>query len=409
MKIGILTFHRSINNGAVMQCYSLCRKIRNDFPDAEIEVIDYNLPIVEKLYTVSLKNELSGGCFLGKVKRLLKLILDPLKIKRMKKRKDAFARVLSVLPLSKESIISDNIDEITRYINENYDILVVGSDAVWNYFYRKFPNIYFPSDDVCAKKLSYAASCYGMDFLKEEANREKIGKIFSNFNFLGVRDKATEDFVKWASEESVPVHTCDPTAFLNVEDLPIDVEILNVKLKKRGFDFNKETIGIMGSEKMVKFVRKLYGRKYQLVSLYEPVRGADVSLHDLTPYEWAYVFRLFKLTFTTYFHGTMLSLRNGVPLICIALRTDFAKKHTPKTLDILSRLGYEDWYFSTDYKEENAEKIKAKADELLNSALASEIKTRLDKEAESYSQFKHSLNNVIDNLNLQKNKDGEIK
>ena len=36
MKIGILTFHGSINEGAVMQCYSLCHRLMNDFPDAKI-------------------------------------------------------------------------------------------------------------------------------------------------------------------------------------------------------------------------------------------------------------------------------------------------------------------------------------------------------------------------------------
>ena len=404
MRLGILTFHRSINNGAVLQCYSLSKKIAHDFPNLEVEVIDYNLPVIEKLYDVSLKKELSGGSFLSKIKRLVKIALDPFKIKKLKKRKKAFEQVLNVLPLSGETIISDDISLISEYINKNYDILVVGSDAVWNYFYRKFPNIYFPTSKISPVKLSYAASCYGMDYLKEETNREEIEKVFSGFEFLGVRDKATEDFVTWASKESVPVHTCDPTAFLEIEDLPIDVAALKNKLKQRGFDFSKETIGIMGGEKMIKFVRGLYGRKYQLVSLYEPVRGADVSLYDLTPYEWAYVFNFFKLTFTTYFHGTMLSLRNGVPLICVSLKTKFSKKYIPKTLDILTRLGYEDWYFSTDYKEENKEKIKAKADELLNKDLTVEIKERLDKEAESYCQFKKSLSNTIDNLQRRMDK-----
>ena len=398
MRLGILTFHRSINNGAVMQCYSLSKKIAEDFPNIQVEVIDYNLPIVEKLYTVSIKRELSGGRFLGKIKRLLKLILYPTKIRKMKIRKAAFEEVLNELPLSSETIISEDIHLITNYINKNYDILVVGSDAVWNYFYRKFPNIYFPDQQIVPIKLSYAASCYGMDFFKEESNRKEIGERLDGFKFLGVRDKATENFVKWASRDSTPIHTCDPTAFLDVDNLPIDVSALELKLKKRGFDFDRETIGVMGSEKMLKFVKKLYGHKYQLVSLYEPIRGADVSLCDLTPYEWAYVFRFFKLTFTTYFHGTMLSLRNGVPLICLALKTDFAKTHTPKTLDVLSRLGYEDWYFSTDYKEENFEKIKTKADELLSTDLTSEIKGKLDKEAESYLPFRDALKNVVDNL-----------
>ena len=70
----------------------------------------------------------------------------------------------------------------------------------------------------------------------------------------------------------------------------------------------------------------MYGDKYQIVALYNYIKGADVNLYDVTPFEWAYAFRYFKVTFTTFFHGTMLSLRNGTPLICIALKTDFAKK-----------------------------------------------------------------------------------
>ena len=405
MKIGILTFHRSINNGAVMQCYSLCKKISADFPNAEVEVIDYNLPVIEKLYEVSFFKDFSRLSLVGKVKRLIRFLLNPLWLTKMKRRKLAFEQVRNKLPLSKECIISDDISQITDYINQNYNVLIVGSDAVWNYFYRKFPNIYVPGKDVLPAKLSYAASCYGMDFLVEEPNRTKIGEVLSKFKFLGVRDEATENFAKWATENATPVHTCDPTAFLDVDNLPIDVDALKDKLRKRGFRFGKDTIGVMGSKHMIKFVRKLYGKKYQIVSLYEPVRGADVSLYDLTPYEWAYVFRYFKLTFTTYFHGTMLSLRNGVPLICIALKTDFAKKHTPKTLDVLKRLGYEDWYFSTDYKEENKGLIKSKADELLRTDLSAEIKEKLDKEAQSYNPFKDALKNILNNLSQKE--DGE--
>lgn len=151
----------------------------------------------------------------------------------------------------------------------------------------------------------------------------------------------------------MPIHTCDPTAFLQVNALPIDVSELENKLRSKGFDFSKPTIGVMGTEKMVRMIRQFYGDQYQIAALYNSTRGADVQLFDLNPYEWAYVFRYFKLTFTTYFHGTMLSLRNGVPVICIALKTEFAKRHTPKTLDVLTRLGFEDWYFETDYVSQN--------------------------------------------------------
>ena len=46
-KIGILTFNRSYNYGAFMQCYALVNRLKQDFPNDEIEVIDY---ATERLY-----------------------------------------------------------------------------------------------------------------------------------------------------------------------------------------------------------------------------------------------------------------------------------------------------------------------------------------------------------------------
>ena len=275
-------------------------------------------------------------------------------------------------------------------------MLIVGSDAVWNYVTRGFPNAYFPSPDLKVKKLSYAASCYGMDFLNcPDEDKIEIGKILSGFNFIGVRDDATENFVEWSGCALTPQHTCDPTVFLDVNDLPIDISLLKKKLLDRGFDFDKPSIGMMGSEKMLTMLRRLYGDKYQIVSLYTYHKNADVNLYDLEPYEWAYVFRYFKITFTTFFHGTLLSLRNGVPVICIDLGTDFGKKHTPKTLDVLSRLGFNDWYFETDYKSINLDSIKNKSDELINGDFRTLIIEAMDKEAQSFNTFNSALKSII--------------
>ncbi|MBR3780150.1 MAG: polysaccharide pyruvyl transferase family protein, partial [Clostridia bacterium] len=146
---------------------------------------------------------------------------------------------------------------------------------------------------------------------------------------------------------------------------------------------------------MCLMVKKMFGDKYQVVALYNYCKNADVNLYDLTPYEWAYVFRYFKLTFTTFFHGTLLSLRDGVPVICIDLNTEFGKKHTPKTLDVLKRLGFEDWYFTTDYKTTNLNEIKEKADELIAGDYKDAIITAMDKEAESFEAFNSALKELL--------------
>ncbi len=395
-RIGILTFHRSVNNGAVMQAYALSRRLAQEYPNARVEIIDYNMKCVARSYSYSLWSQIKSNSLILSLRKLGRLLLHPGTTKRYKKRAEVFGKTLHQLPLSAFSLEDDRREELFAYINDNCDILVVGSDAVWNYVIRGYPNAYFPDSTVQCPKLSYAASCYGMEYVSFAAdNRQSIGNDLNGFAFLGVRDTATEDFVKWSGCEKTPVHTCDPTAFLDVEALPVDVQQLTRKMKDRGFDFARPAIGIMGSEKMCTMVRKFFGDRYQLVSLYNYIAAADVNLEDFTPYEWAYVFRYFKLVFTTFFHGTMLSLRNGVPLICIALKTDFAKKHTPKTLDVLTRLGYEDWYFETNYTDENLAEIQSKAEELLRIDLKQDILCKIDREAESFREFKQALDGIL--------------
>ncbi len=388
MRIGILTFHQSVNNGAVMQAYSLSRKLRELYPSCEVEIIDYRMKKVQESYAYSLSSYFANSSPKQLIKKCLLLLRDPFLLRRKRKRTEIFSSCLNKLPLSPECIVDNGTDKAVSYINERYDVLVVGSDAIWNYVTRGFGNVYLPSREVTCKKFSYAASCYGMDFLKRPDNeRSQIKVALDDFSFIGVRDKATEDFVKWSGCDITPAHTCDPTVFLNVDDLPIDQALLRQKLEKRGFDFSKPAIGMMGTPNMMKMIRKMYGSTYQIVALYEHIPGADVNLYDLQPYEWAFVFRYFAMTFTTYFHGTLLSLRNGTPVICVALDTEFAKTHTPKTLDVLTRLGFPQWYFKTDYQKQNIDAIKRQADDFLVNDYRREILDAMDKEAQSFDTF----------------------
>lgn len=395
MNIGILTFHQSVNNGAVMQAYSLSKRLKQEYPDDKIEIINYRKKSVDVSYSYPISEYFKASSFKEFVKKILDLILDPKLLKRMRYRTKVFNDCQYKLPLSKYMISSDGTLELNKYIEENYDVLIVGSDAVWNYVSRGFPNAYFPSSDLKVGKLSYAASCYGMDYLQvPDGERHAICNVLAGFDFIGVRDEATEKFVQWSGCGVLPHHTCDPTVFLDVDNLPIDVDLLKKKLLDRGFDFKKTTIGVMGNDKMLSMIRGLYSDKYQIVSLYNYIKGADVNLFDLEPYEWAYVFRYFKLTFTTFFHGTLLSLRNGTPVICIDLGTEFGKRHVPKTLDVLTRLGFEDWYFKTDYKALNINEIKQKADELINGNFYNSIIDAMDKEAETFEVFNTALMSI---------------
>ena len=380
-----------------MQAYSLSRKIRESYPSCEVEIVDYRMKKVQEGYSYTLRSYLGHASLSKRIRKCLYLVRNPLFLRRNQRRTTVFRGCMAKLPLSPRCIQSDAPDEVFTYVNERYNILIVGSDAIWNYLSRGYGNAYLPDRSVTCVKMSYAASCYGMDFLKRpDHEREEIRNALDDFAFVGVRDGATEDFVRWSGSQAIPVHTCDPTVFLDVNDLPIDEAALRKKLERRGFDFSKPTIGMMGSAHMLKMIRRMYGKKYQIAALYEYTKGADVNLYDLEPYEWAYVFRYFKVTFTTYFHGTLLSLRNGTPVICVALVTEFAKVHTPKTLDVLTRLGFAEWYFKTDYQSQNIQEMKRKADEFLSGDYHERILSAMDREAASFDTFRDALKQLIE-------------
>ena len=198
MKIGILTFHRSYNYGAFMQSYALSRRIKKDFPEADVEIIDYATARMYRNYDTSLKSYIFGtidnrNSLITACKKIVKFILQPAQLKRTRTLYSAFERDLKYLPLSDFRVISDDCTEAFDAIRGKYDVIVVGSDGVWEFISYSFPNAYYLGDDLRAVKMSYAASSDRMHInIIDEAQKALIAKSISELRFVGIRDVATE-------------------------------------------------------------------------------------------------------------------------------------------------------------------------------------------------------------------------
>ncbi|MDD4689507.1 MAG: polysaccharide pyruvyl transferase family protein [Eubacteriales bacterium] len=399
--IGILTFHRCVNNGAVMQAYSLSKRLKQEFygQNVHVEIIDYQMPRVDSYCAPSIMSYYRNCNPVLALKRTYRLLRNPCKFKQDKKRIAVFEKSFVKLPLSKKKIYEDSTDQLYEYMNNNYDIIIAGSDAIWNYDVRGLPNPYFLSDQVKCQKFSYAASVYGMNYENiQQSDKENIRRILDSYRLLGTRDDESEKFVHAIGSTNRVIHTCDPTVFLDVNRLPISEEDLKDKLKKRGFDFTKPTIGMMGTDAMCDMLRKMFGIQYQIVALFNYCEKADCNLYDFSPFEWAYVFRLFKVTVTTFFHGTLLSLRNGTPVVCIALDNDYSKRHKTKVQDVLERVGLQGSYFKSDYRTQSIQEIQDCIVYYMSRDVRNEIIDRMDREAKSFLPFFYELNNTVHEL-----------
>lgn len=402
-RIGILTYHRSNNYGAFMQAYSLLNRLVEDFPECEVSVIDYLSKEVYLLYHQSIWNNIElifkATPFRRKL-TYLKLFLGNLRSllthkKSLSVNDKYFAEALKTLPLSNGIIISDSLKQISSYINDQFDIVVVGSDAVWNWQTRKFPNVYFLGDGINTIKLSYAASSYGQPF-KNSTDKQKayIASAWKRFSYIGVRDSVTEDFVKWIDKDLCPIHNCDPTVFLNLQALPVNVSSVRDKLKKEGFDFAKRTIGLMAKSNVAKFVSEELGDEYQIVSVFNKNEGVSMNLLDLTPFEWAIVFSFFDLTITHYFHGNLLSLKNGTPTLVIEEKTAYNQQYCSKIRDFMQRINLESSCYYLD--DLTSGTLKEKVDSIIEDpCIVEKMAKELNKEANNYYSFKDALRKAI--------------
>ena len=93
VKVGILTYHRSLNYGAVMQAYCLAEEIQKRFPDVSVEIVDYMSKKMNRYYKMI-------TIYRGKESLIhLKERIEMYK---------AFQKGWNELPLSDKKIISDN-------------------------------------------------------------------------------------------------------------------------------------------------------------------------------------------------------------------------------------------------------------------------------------------------------------
>lgn len=202
-KIGILTFHRADNYGAVLQNYALQQIIRQ--LGLEGETIDYCYGYIDKVYDMHyLRKRRNLKQFINYT--LSYLLNFNAKRKRKNKFKTFRKEKLSISrPYSETEILDGNIDL-------KYDVIITGSDQVWNPQLVKGTafNIYALDFKTNARKISYAASAGG-----ENAFTNHLLSKVKKLDEITVREKTLSD---WLEKNGIPAHcVCDPVLLLPKE------------------------------------------------------------------------------------------------------------------------------------------------------------------------------------------------
>ncbi len=323
LKIGILTFSRSVNYGAFLQCFSLYQQIEKITCD--VTVINYSLVQAEI------------GFFIQSLLRGMKRGLQQYFII-----KKCGNEHLNLSP----RFISSNYEKSIGFINSlNFDLIIAGSDEIWKINrFRKYPNVYWSSKALRAEKISYGASA-NRTYTKKLSSEtvQDIREELDHYEYLGVRDQQTYDLLT-EFELGQKIHlNCDPTFTYEFRGTPLLKDKL---VSKYHLDLNKPMIGLLSKNKAVgKALRDHFGGKYQIVAITCNNPYADFWLHDLDPFEWANVFGYFSGCVTSYFHGVIFSILNDIPFVAFDSE-EYSLHYRTKLLDITQRSGLEGCYLN---------------------------------------------------------------
>lgn len=290
MKIGIITYHRAKNLGAMLQSYALQKTLEKY--KGKCEIIDYRNEKMEESYKVKKIRECKS------LKEKIKNILFMKKNKAFEEVRKEFNEKVQTISTKKYN--KNNIKEA----NNDYDLFVIGSDQVWNVKLNYDDENYFLNfAEDNNKKNSYAAS-FGTNKINEE-QKEKICNQLKTFNKISVREEEGKNVVRELTGRNSEL-VLDPTLLLNKYEW--ENMINNERIEKEKYIF---VYVIAYTPTLLEFARKLgKERKCKVICFhtsYQKYRGMK-NLTKVSPQDFLNYIKNAEAVVTSSFHGMCFSI-----------------------------------------------------------------------------------------------------
>lgn len=294
-KIGIITFHRALNYGAVLQAFALQEYLSES---NIVKILDYRCASIEDAYdpkALSIRQKI--------IKTLASFLFPKFHfdIKVRNRKYKAFSDRYLFLT---DSLSSETLPRL----NQSFDFFVAGSDQIWNPEYTNFDKNYFLSFADENKKISYAAS-----FGKNNFDSDILDFFRNNllgFPFLSVREKTGKQLIQQITNRDDLFVVCDPVFLLSKTKW---VESLSLN---ENFRRNKDYILIYCVQKpelSLDFARSLAKNEHLKIIYVDQIASRKrlkgiKTINNLGPVDFLNTLLNAKYVVTTSFHGLAFSL-----------------------------------------------------------------------------------------------------
>ncbi len=305
-KIGIITIHSDLNYGAALQAYALNQFLVNKGYNSEI--INYiKIPNHPRQYPF------------------------PVNIAYWLMNRPRHNRYRKFLKSSVSTQTWHSVDELMQGFDEPYDVLISGSDQVWNptcggLIDKLNPCYYLAfADNKKYKKVAYASSLGSYRFNKEEI--KSVGKWLGEYEHLSTREQEGKEHLESFLERDVKV-VLDPTLLLNHKEWQrVAAPVSKVKDEKFVLVYYIDEIA-----ECVEYARKVADANGWKVAMMTNTAkrfpGVDINIPFCGPAEFLWLFDKAQFVCTNSFHGTAFSVNFNKNFISVIKRNSPQRAQT---------------------------------------------------------------------------------
>lgn len=206
IKIRLLSYQNAHNYGAVLQAYGLQNAIKS-LGYSDVKFIKYNPKYLSGRY-VTYKTEGSGlKKFASILRNVLRTCRRPFMYLSKKMRNRAFDRSIDRMLEQTDRLILNEND----LKGENCDVLICGSDQIWNTAITgSFDRVFFGYGEYVRTphKIAYAPSTETSSLTDERL--KEIAPLLDNFDSLSVRENTLSEILQPLTKKRIEV-CVDPT------------------------------------------------------------------------------------------------------------------------------------------------------------------------------------------------------
>lgn len=301
-KIGIITIHSDLNYGAFLQAFALTTFLRNIGYQAKI--IDYRkIPNSPRVYKFP-KN----------------IAYKIYSIPRLTRYREFIKPLLS-------NIRYNTLEELKTF-NEDYDVLISGSDQIWNPLcggLNELNPAYFLAftSNNKYKKIAYGSSVGSYIFNDKEI--PYVRKWLSEFKHLSTREDAGAQQLKTILNRDVKV-VLDPSLLLHKEEWSKHAIKVNIKSEYVLVYYIDELDEVLNYAREI--ANKFKWKVALITNMVQKHPKVDINIPHCGPAQFLWLFANAKYIVTNSFHGTAFAINFNKDFISVIKRNSPQRAQT---------------------------------------------------------------------------------